>query len=417
MQIRCTSSRIFDVKPASKALVKPVVKAVKRNMLKEKTIETVKGYQTKMKPLVSLLEKLNDKFLKERAKLEKQEAQSVHAHRMLVQALTKQLANSRADKDRQTAVRMQLALDKTTAMSALREATTSYTSTKLQVKNLKANCDLKASDYYSRQLLRSEELRAVKQAIDIIQRDLKGHAGVYKLIQRDMYGTSLAQVGSSSTASSESEEAAPRQRTRALEYLQERAHALDSKVLAAALEYLEKDSFLRVRQLINTLIVRLMQDTAQEADHKTWCDAQLATNVKTRQAKTFQIEAAQAQIEGAAATLEKLSQSIDALNTARMQTSKALVQAATQRAQEQAKNQQALFTAQDGQKTIANALAVLNEFYAKARVMTSSLLQQDDTAAEAFAAPYRGMQKEHGGVIGVLQVVQGDFARLQVQTE
>merc|ERR1719253_184116 len=51
-------------------------------------------------------------------------------------------------------------------------------------------------------------------------------------------------------------------------------------------------------------------------------------------------------------------------------------------------------------------MTVLREFYAKAGESTALL----------EIAPYKGMQAENGGVIGFLEVIASDFARLESET-
>merc|ERR1719288_244880 len=65
---------------------------------------------------------------------------------------------------------------------------------------------------------------------------------------------------------------------------------------------------------------------------------------------------------------------------------------------------------------VAQALTVLKEFYAKAGDATA-LLQQQPEAPEIFDKPYKGMQSENGGVVGMLEVIQSDFARLEADTK
>merc|ERR1712060_411529 len=38
-------------------------------------------------------------------------------------------------------------------------------------------------------------------------------------------------------------------------------------------------------------------------------------------------------------------------------------------------------------------------------------------APEIFDAPYKGMQSENGGVVGMLEVIESDFARLEADTK
>merc|ERR1712137_1450648 len=54
--------------------------------------------------------------------------------------------------------------------------------------------------------------------------------------------------------------------------------------------------------------------------------------------------------------------------------------------------------------------------YAKAAEATA-LIQQQPEAPEIFDSPYKGMQSENGGVVGMLEVIQSDFARLEADTK
>ena len=83
---------------------------------------------------------------------------------------------------------------------------------------------------------------------------------------------------------------------------------------------------------------------------------------------------------------------------------------------EKAKNTQTIADSQEAQTAVAQALTVLKEFYAKAGEATA-LLQQQPKAPEIFDSPYRGMQSENGGVIGMLEVIESDFARLEADTK
>merc|ERR1719158_987054 len=82
---------------------------------------------------------------------------------------------------------------------------------------------------------------------------------------------------------------------------------------------------------------------------------------------------------------------------------------------EREKNETAIKDAKAAQAAVAQATEVLKEFYAKAGQATS-LLQQQPEAPEIFDSPYQGMQSENGGVVGMLEVIASDFARLEADT-
>merc|ERR1719188_836462 len=62
-------------------------------------------------------------------------------------------------------------------------------------------------------------------------------------------------------------------------------------------------------------------------------------------------------------------------------------------------------------------MGVLREFYAKAGEATAfsqvSAAARDPTI---FETKYTGMQSENGGVVGMLEVIQSDFSRLEADT-
>merc|ERR1719221_827430 len=85
------------------------------------------------------------------------------------------------------------------------------------------------------------------------------------------------------------------------------------------------------------------------------------------------------------------------------------------RGEEKEKNTQTIKDATEAQAAVASALQVLKEFYAKAAEATS-FVQQQPEAPEIFDEAYTGMQSENGGVVGMIEVIQSDFARLETET-
>merc|ERR1711912_129508 len=86
------------------------------------------------------------------------------------------------------------------------------------------------------------------------------------------------------------------------------------------------------------------------------------------------------------------------------------------RNEEKAKNTETIADAQEAQTAVAQALTVLKEFYAKAGEATA-FVQQQPESPEIFDKPYKGMGAENGGVVGMLEVIESDFARLESETK
>merc|ERR1719181_1292031 len=138
--------------------------------------------------------------------------------------------------------------------------------------------------------------------------------------------------------------------------------------------------------MIKDLIVRLMEEANEEAEHKGWCDTELTTNEE----------------------IEALSKAIEDLDAA-------MAEATKLRQEEKAKNMETIAAAKEGQAAVAQALVVLKDFYAKAGDATA-LVQQQPVAPEIFDAPYKGLQGMAGGVVGMLETIESDFARLDAET-
>merc|ERR1712241_1560832 len=149
------------------------------------------------------------------------------------------------------------------------------------------------------------------------------------------------------------------------------------------------------------------------AEHKGWCDTELSTNEQTRKEKTAAVETLHAEIDQLEASIAKLAEDIGELTTAVAALQADMAKATKLRQEEKATNEQTIKDAGEAQTAVAQALTVLKEFYAKAGDATA-LVQQ--TPPSIFDSPYQGMQSENGGVIGMLAVIESDFARLEADT-
>merc|ERR1719389_517116 len=166
--------------------------------------------------------------------------------------------------------------------------------------------------------------------------------------------------------------------------------------------------------MIKDLIVRLMEEATQESEHKGWCDTELGTNKQTREDKSEDVDMLVAKKDQLTADIAKLSDQSAGI----AEIDAAVAEATKVRGEEKAKNTQTIADAQEAQTAVASAIEVLNAFYAKGADATSLVQQTPDLDAPVtFDKPYKGMQSENGGVMGMLEVIQSDFARLEAETK
>merc|ERR1712194_938505 len=106
------------------------------------------------------------------------------------------------------------------------------------------------------------------------------------------------------------------QQERAAEFLRKQAGKLNSRVLSALAVRVADDPFAKVKKMLKDLIVRLMEEANEEAEHKGWCDTELSTNEQTRKEKTQAVEVLHAEIDQLDASIAKLTEDIGELTTA-----------------------------------------------------------------------------------------------------
>merc|ERR1711865_700351 len=103
---------------------------------------------------------------------------------------------------------------------------------------------------------------------------------------------------------------------RVAQFLREKASAINSRVLSALAVRVTEDPFSKVKKMIKDLIVRLMEEANEEAEHKGWCDIELSTNEQTRKEKTESVETLHAEIDQLTASVAKLIEDITNLSGA-----------------------------------------------------------------------------------------------------
>merc|ERR1712008_584663 len=222
----------------------------------------------------------------------------------------------------------------------------------------------------------------IAKAIEIISSNaVSGNADTY-------LPTFLQQASSLASLRVDSES---RAQSKAAVFLTGRANELSSRLLSSVANRVSADPFRKVKKMIKDLLVRLMEEANEEAEHKGWCDTELSTNEQTRKEKTEAVETLHAEIDELQASIAKLTEDIVDLTEAVAELDAAMAKATTIRQDEKAENEMTIKDSQEAQTAVAQALTVLKEFYAKAGDATA-LLQQP----EIFDSPYKGMQSENG---------------------
>jgi len=348
--------------------------------------------------IVEMLQKLLDKFSDERTNLEKEEVNAQHAYSLLLQDLNTQIEQAggdRGEKVQAKAAGLQARADANGDLNSESDAKADDTK---YLGDLTAECKTKYADYKSRQELRGQEIDAIEQAIKILQNKFAKAAFVHLASKTVQGKTAFPQLRSRSFSNSAQE--------KATFYLQEQAKQLNSRVLSAVAMHAQADPFNKVKKMLKDLIVRLMEEANEETEHKGWCDTELGTNEQTRKEKSESVTRLKAEIDELESSISELSEDISDILNSVSELDNAMAEATKLRQGEKDENTATVTDAQQAQTAVATALSVLKEFYEKA------------AEATAFVQVQKGKQNPDMavGIIGMMEQVESDFARLEAET-
>jgi len=200
--------------------------------------------------------------------------------------------------------------------------------------------------------------------------------------------------------------------------LQAQAAKLGSRYLSVVAAHTEADPFGKVRKMIKDLITKLMEEANGEADHHGYCTAEMATNKQTREIKSSEVDELSSNIESETATSERLSTEISNLADALSELKGKQSEATNMRSDEKKSNAEAVVEAKAAQRAVEQAIKVLKDFYASqdGAALVQSADKDIESMSQAGKEPYKGMGSTSGGILGMLDVVLSDFARLETET-
>jgi len=373
------------------------------------------GYGFQSHSVIDMLEKLKDKFVDERADLEKSELSQRHAYDMLQQDLKESISNSEAAVNTKSQAKSQDMQLVATRQGDLEDTSTTKDDDSKYLAGMTSSCTQKSNDFVARQKLRTDEIAAIEKAVEILgSDDISGAASKHlpALLQQKV--PSLAQLRSGKDTN-------PSNQMRMAAYLNDQGNRIGSRILSMIAIRAQEDPFSKVKKMIRDLITRLEEQAGEEAQHKGWCDTELAENEKVRTSRTSGVENLRSKIEELGASINKEAAEITQLTTQVAELDGNVAKETEMRQKEKAENEVTIKDSKDAQTAVARALVVLKEFYATASEATALVQKTKSTvdrqAPEVFSdEPYTGLGGESGGVVGMLEVIQSDFARLESDT-
>jgi len=310
-------------------------------------------------------------------------------------------------------------------------------------------CSKKAQTWDQRSKARAAELTALTSALGIIKSTVadKTQSSTLRLAQTGVKVTLPDAVANSDRAleviEAEAEATEADEQGSALGFLQKRSiqkhdpnaateyiidmlrgkgKEIKSTLLTSLAQQMTGDPLAKVKKLIQELIERLLQEAANEANQKGWCDKAMADAKQKRGYASEEIEGLNAKM----AKLEALSAKLDEEITTLIKEIKALndeaAEAAQERKEEKLENANTVTEAKAGLAAVQMAIDILDKFYktnAKNKVEYSLAQGPMDDAPDAGfdnGEAYTGAGGAGVGIIGMMEVIEGDFERTISET-
>jgi len=392
------------------------------------------AYEAQSGGIIDMLKKLKDEFRTKLAECQKEEMNSKHAYDMVVTDLVDSIENSEASIEEKKITKSRKQEKAAQDKKELAATKNMKAEDEKSLADMEVECEEKGSSFEEKQKLRTEEIEAIGQAMKILQSpDALGNEEKHLTLAQTSDATALSQLRATTEG--------VRGRVRA--FIQSEGQRLKSHQLSLLAEKLAADPFAKVKQMIDSMITRLLNEANEDAQHEGFCDKEIGKSKVTRNKLSEDIDGLQAAVEDGKSTIMKLTQDVATLTQEIVDLEASVTEATKMRTAEKAQNKVTIQDSEDAQKAVAAAAAVLKSFYEKA-AMATGLLQtgasrptmgSDEWDAlanpnfkgtidkghkegqQTFGKKYTGQQDSAGGVMAMLDVILSDFANVEADTK
>merc|ERR1719456_725067 len=404
--------------------------------------------------IISMIEGLQSDFKTKLSEVKIEETKAVSDFDLQLQADT----DERAAAAKELKDTTELKAEKMEAIAAsskeLMETSATLTDDQNYLKDLTEKCNAKSKEWDQRSQMRQDELTALTTALTIVKEGVatKTTEKTVRLVQSAAKVSPHSVVTEDNNADDDAEDdsvdeedlsfvqlSSPRSklsfvatgakkflqsdspRDRVIALLKSKSDQLDSPVLAALATKAAADPFVKIKKLIQELIERLLQEAADEANHKGWCDKEFGKAKQSRGMKSEAVKSLNEALAKSEALRDKLTEEIAILTKEINELQAALDKTTKERNDESAENAATVSEAQEGQAAVEQAIGVLEKFYktaAKAEVFVQvSSKQVPDMPDAGFSGANKGSQSASTGILGMLDVIKSDFVRTIKETE
>lgn len=407
--------------------------------------------------IIKVLEDLLVDFTKEQTEVNKNEVESIKVHDEAMQAKMHAKKTKNHELTKARTGRSQTIDDIARDSQQLSTVEATLREDELYTAKLQKLCSDKAKTWDQRSAARLGELSTLTEAIGMIA-DLRANnvtANTIRFMQRNANVRVAKRVAVDSDAMEAIEAAAEQadtssdsavpaflqlapvqrgmlratvkreegSRSVVVDLLKSQGRELKSTLLTALAAKIAEDPFAKVKQLIQELIERLLQEASNEANQKGWCDKATSDATEKRDYAVEEIADLNSQIEKLESERNRLTDELTTLREDINELVDVQLKTEKERTEEQHQNDVTTQEAKDGLAGINLCIDLLDKFYKtlKKESVNLALVQgpEDDMPDTGFkiGEAYTGSQSKSVGILAMLDVMKSDFLRTITETD
>merc|ERR1719247_2238625 len=334
--------------------------------------------------IVETLTEMEDKASESLTDARKREGEAAQSFALLKQGLESETASMKKELSENTNRKASLGEKLAGAQGDLVITQKSLAEDTAYLKDLKRDCQTRAREFEVEVKDNNAELTALGKAKAILQKK-------FALVQ------TRAQVHAFAKARAQDEDP----KSRALRSIEQLGRKLHSTALVSLAYRAASDPFGKVRSMIEDMIAKLLQEAAEEATQKAFCDKEIGESKASKDEKQGKLDKTNSRLEKAESTIATLTEQITALSKEVAESDAALSTATALRNKEKSTFRAVEKDLSESQEACAAATEVLREYYEGASLSQTG----QKTASQADE------QGDGSGILGMLEVAESDFAQ------
>jgi len=316
------------------------------------------------------------------------EMKAQHTYEMLKQSLEMELSTMGKRMSQATTEKAGLEEVKASAEEQLAATKKTLADDEKYLEELKQSCSMKGQEWATRQKDAAGELAAIAKAKEVLE------SGVKVFLQV-------------STKAKAHDDGSQGKRDRLMSILAKLEETDHSYFFMQVKSEAREGPFDKVKGLIESMIMRLEKQAAEEAEAKAFCDTETSKSKAKQADLTAKSDKSMVRIEKATATIAELKEQIKTLQSQMAEMDAAQAEATSMRSKEHEEYLKASSDYKDSAEAVANAIAVLQEYYSSGSFVQSKQAPELGGAKTDIADT----------IMSMLEVAESDFTSLLAEAE